>query len=158
MESLLGIMSKLLAIHRSLLGLSVKKTDIVKKGDMAALSQLLKDEQAHVTAIGNLEKERKKITEKILPEINSPTLSEIADTLESADKEKLLKAAEELVDLIYTIKSNNEVNQQMIHQSMQFLKFSQSLLMPQPANFTYGPPTQKKTQPGKSYGMFNSRA
>lgn len=158
MESLLELMSKLIAIHMSLLELSVKKTEIVKKGDTAALTQILKNEQAHVTAIGNLEKERKNISNKILPQVNSPTISVIAETLEAAKKEKLLKAAEELVVLIHRIKQTNELNQQMIHQSMQFLKFSQSLLIPQPANFTYGPPTEKKTQPGKSYGMFNSRA
>jgi flagellar biosynthesis/type III secretory pathway chaperone len=153
-ESLVVIMNKMLKLHISLYELTVKKTDIVKKGDTAALDQLLRDEQAHVVAINKLEQERLAVSNAIFP---SASLQEIAEAKPS-EKEKLLTIKEALVEVISEIKARNELNQQLIHQSLQFINFSKSLVMPQEKEINYGPPAGKKAKPGQSPGMFNSKA
>lgn len=153
-ELLISIMNKLLKMHKSLYELTVKKTDIVKKGDTAALDQLLKDEQAHMAAINKLEQERAAVSNVILP---GASLQEIAEANPEV-KNQLLQIKEELLQVIADIKERNELNQQLIHQSLQFINFSKSLVMPQEKEFNYGPPAGKKAKPGQSPGMFNSKA
>lgn len=157
-ESLISIMNKLLELHKSLYELSVTKTDIVKKGDMEGLNLLLKDEQTHMAAISKLEQERSAESQRILPAIENPTLQDITDQAAPADKDLLLPLKEELIEVINEIKARNELNQQLIHQSLQFINFSKSIVMPQEKEFNYGPPAGKKNQPGQSTGMFNSKA
>lgn len=153
-ESLIVIMNKMFKLHKSLYELTVKKTDIVKKGDTAALDQLLKDEQAHVAAINKLEQERLVVSNAIVP---AASLQEIAEANPS-EKDKLLQIKEDLVGVISDIKARNELNQQLIHQSLQFINFSKSLVMPQEKEINYRPPAGKKVKPGQSPGMFNSKA
>lgn len=153
-EALTVIMNKMLKLHKSLYELTVKKTDIVKKGDTAALDQLLKDEQAHVAAINKLEQERLAVSTTILP---AASLQEIAEA-NTSEKDQLLTIKEELLEVISEIKTRNELNQQLIHQSLQFINFSKSLVMPQEKEFNYGPPAGKKAKPGQTPGMFNSKA
>lgn len=157
-ETLIPIMKKMLKLHKSLYELSVKKTDIVKKGDMAALDQLFKDEQAHVTGINKLEQERIALSQETLPAVENPSLLDIANQANPIDKDQLLQLRDNLVEVIADIKTRNELNQQLIHQSMQFINFSRSLVMPQQKEINYGPPAGKKAQSGKSPGMFNSKA
>jgi flagellar biosynthesis/type III secretory pathway chaperone len=153
-ESLISIMKKLHKMHKSLYELTLKKTDIVKKGDTTALDQLLKDEQAHMAAINKLEKERAAVSNAILP---GASLQRIVEA-NPAGKEQLLQIKEELLNVITDIKARNELNQQLIHQSLQFINFSKSLVMPQEKEINYGPPAGKKIKPGQSPGMFNSKA
>ncbi|WLR55539.1 flagellar protein FlgN [Mesobacillus subterraneus] len=153
-ESLTVIMNKMLKLHKSLYELTVKKTDIVKKGDTAALDQLLKDEQAHMAVINKLEQERQAVSKSIFPDAS---LQEIAEE-HPAEKDQLLTIKAELLKVISEIKARNELNQQLIHQSLQFINFSKSLVMPQEKEINYGPPAGKKAKPGQSPGMFNSKA
>jgi flagellar biosynthesis/type III secretory pathway chaperone len=157
-ESLISIMNKLIKLHKSLYELSVKKTDIVKKGDMDGLNLLLKDEQAHMAAINKVEQERLAMAKGLFPAVGNPSLQEIADYAYPSEKAQLLQAKDELLSVISDIKARNELNQQLIHQSLQFINFSKSLVMPQEKEINYGPPAGKKTQPGQSPGMFNSKA
>lgn len=157
-ETLISIMNKLLKLHKSLYEISVKKTDIVKKGDMESLTLILKDEQTHMAAIAKFEQERSAEAKQILPAFENPTLYDIADHAIPAEKDLLLSLKEELIGIINEIKARNELNQQLIHQSLQFINFSKSIVMPQEKEFNYGPPTGKKSQPGQSTGMFNSKA
>ncbi|HBJ01524.1 MAG TPA: flagellar protein FlgN, partial [Lysinibacillus sp.] len=57
-EAINSTLTMLERMHKSLLELALKKTEIIKAGDIEALDQLLKDEQAHVAAIEKLEQQR----------------------------------------------------------------------------------------------------
>jgi hypothetical protein len=149
-------MEKLLKLHQSLLELSTKKTDIVIKGDMDALKQILKDEQAHIAAIGKFESERQKLTEAILPVIDKPSISDCIDAIVGTEKDTLSHLRAELLKTISKIKDKNELNQQMIHQSLQFVHLTMNLVVPQPMEFNYGPPSGKT--PGQLSGLFSSKA
>ncbi|NHM29969.1 flagellar protein FlgN [Neobacillus terrae] len=155
-EKLIAVMEKLLKLHQSLCSLAERKTDIVKKGDMDALTQLLKEEQAHIAAIKKLEGERESIASRIVPILDKPSISDCLNFLEGAEKEKLQQIRSELFETVHQIKGKNDLNQQLIYQSLQFVNLSLNLIAPQPDTINYGPEAGKRKS--QSSGMFNSRA
>ncbi|USK49571.1 flagellar protein FlgN [Bacillus sp. CMF12] len=155
-ETLIATMEKLLKLHKSLYELAVKKTDIIKTGDMDALNQMLKDEQAHIAAIGRLENEREKAANSIAPMLESPTVSDCLNILTQPDRLKLEAITNELAELIFELKEQNFLNQQLVHHSLQFVNVSMSLLRPQPETMNYGPPAKKKSEK-MNPGIFNSK-
>ncbi|KAB2336784.1 flagellar protein FlgN [Cytobacillus depressus] len=158
-EVLTASIEKLLKLHNSLYELTVQKTDIIKTGDMEALDQLLKEEQKHIAVIGQVEKERQKAVKEIVPNIEQPVFSDCMDVIDSTEKEKLKEMGKKLALLVTNLKEQNFLNQQLIHQSLQFVNFSLGLLRPKPSNINYGPPT-KNQKPSEQYssGIFNSEA
>lgn len=157
-EKLINIMEKLLKLHKSLYELALKKTDIVKNGDINALNQSLKDEQVHIAAINKLEKERQMIAAAMIPGVEQPTLIHCINVLEETDQIKLGDLRSELFKLIEQIQQRNELNQQMIYQSLQFVNFSLNLILPQQGNINYGPNGGVTNTNSLSKGLFNSKA
>ncbi|WP_071460828.1 flagellar protein FlgN [Bacillus massilinigeriensis] len=153
---LIPVMEKLLKLHQSLQELTVRKTAIVKKGDIESLNDIIKKEQAHISAIEKLDKEREKVSASLFPGINNATLSMAAEKAEDDEKSRLLELKESLLTVIDNIKENNLLNQQLIHQSLQFISFSRNLVMPQQENYNYGPQKRKTNEAGQ--GLFNGKA
>lgn len=142
-EKLVTVMEKLLKLHKSLYELALKKTDIVKIGDINALNQTLKDEQAHLAAINKLENDRQTIASSLVPRMAKPTIEECLTAAEINEtvRAHLTKIRTELLDVIAHLQQQNEFNQQMIYQSLQFVNLSIQLVMPQPEEYNYGPPS-----------------
>ncbi|MBT2687168.1 flagellar protein FlgN [Bacillus sp. ISL-47] len=156
-ETLITTMEKLLKLHKSLYELAVKKTDIIKNGDMDALNQMLKDEQTHIAAIDRMEKERQKAAKMIAAGMENPTVSDCMAFLSQDEQIKLETIAKELTELVYELKEQNYLNQQLVHHSLQFVNVSMNLLRPQPENMNYGPPAKKKSSEKNTPGIFNSK-
>ncbi|WP_313800887.1 flagellar protein FlgN [Cytobacillus sp.] len=158
-DLLIASLEKLCKLHSSLYELAVRKTEIIKTGDMDALNQLLKDEQTHISAIDRMEKERQKAAKVLAPHMDQPTVSDCLDSLAPAEQDKIKDVTNELVQQVHHLKEQNNLNQQLIHNSLQFVNVSMSLLRPQPENINYGPPKKtKKTSEKNAQGMFNSKA
>src|SRR4051794_37526123 len=120
-EKLITVMEKLLKLHRSLLDLSERKTAVVTKGDMDALNKLLKDEQAHVAAISKLDNDRQKMASELVPGTDKPTINDCIGVFVCEQKGKLEELRSELTDTINMIQEKNELNQQLVYQSLQFV-------------------------------------
>ncbi|MDP4085201.1 MAG: flagellar protein FlgN [Bacillota bacterium] len=154
-EKLIHTMERLCKLHRSLLELSKQKTDIVVKGDMDALNQILKDEQAHIAAINKFENDRQAIAKIMIPTSAQPTITDCLEVIEGPEKDKLILLRTELLELIKQINEKNSLNQQLIYQSLQFVNLSLNLFMPQDEDINYGPMTHKVNV---AKGLFNSKA
>ena len=90
---ILEAMNHLDKLHKSLLGLAYKKTELIKTGDMDGLAQLLKDEQKHVAAISQLETQRK---QKVMEYLQAkgfanaePTADSVLEVADTNEKEPL---------------------------------------------------------------------
>ncbi|MFC3886527.1 flagellar protein FlgN [Bacillus songklensis] len=160
-EKLREILTKQLTVHKSLLAIAERKTDIIKKGDLQSLNEILKHEQAHIALISQLERERNEETVKLLSghpiQGEQPTLSDVIEAVHSTEKEPLRSLQTELVACIQSLKERNELNQQLIYQSMQFVNLTMDLIRPQPKNFNYEKP-KRPINAVKSHSMFNSKA
>ncbi|MEH7124270.1 flagellar protein FlgN [Bacillus sp. JJ1773] len=158
-EALSASIEKLLKLHKSLYELAVKKTDIIKTGDMEALDLMLKDEQTHIAAIEQTEKERQKTARTMVPQVEQPTVSDCLESFDAVEQDRLSKMVNELSLIVHSLKEKNYLNQQLIHQSLQFVHFSMGLLRPQPTNINYGPPSKnQKPSEHHSSSVFNSEA
>jgi flagellar biosynthesis/type III secretory pathway chaperone len=153
-EKLISTMEKLLKLHKSLYEIAQKKTEIVKIGDIDALNQTLKDEQACIAAINNLENERKRIAAIMIPGTEKPTIVDCLSAMEGSSLKRLEQVRTELLDVLSQLRQRNELNQQLIYQSLQFVNLSLSLLTPQQDEFNYGPAAEQSNRPG----LFNFKA
>lgn len=151
---LMKILEKLLKLHKSLYQIAVEKTEVIKKGDLDALQTLLKNEQSHISAIQMVEKERGKMIAEMLPDHLNPTLNDCIPFFESDEKAKVMTLQGELVDLLTELKSVNELNQQLLEQSLQFVSLNIDLLLPNnPTNYS-----KEEVEEGPELHLFDSKA
>lgn len=156
-ELLISTMEKLYKLHRSLYEIAVKKTDVIKIGDIDSLQSMMKDESAHLAAIRKLEDSRQKAASEICSDQEIPTVSDCIRKLNGPDKDALINVTEKLAEVIFDLKEQNYLNQQLIHQSLQFVNVSLNLLRPQPDSINYGPPSKQKKSANSASGIFNSQ-
>jgi hypothetical protein len=150
-NQLIDSLAKLLKLHKSLLELALRKTAILEAEDIQALTQLLKEEQAHILAIEKIEADRSRAVEGLSP--GQLTLSELLQQLPDGEKEVLAEISKELQNVIARIQEQNELNQHLISQSLKFISFSMSLVVPPQDEYNYGPNVTGAT--GKS--LFSSK-
>jgi flagellar biosynthesis/type III secretory pathway chaperone len=145
-----SLLERLLKSHEELLALGERKTDVLKIGDMKALDVLLKEEDLHVKKLQMMEKER-------MLKFANVTLSNILEQAVIAEKEKLIRLQEKLITAYETLKSRNQLNQELLDQSLQYVNMSLGMVQPENEPATYKNP---KTNPynTNSISLFDSKA
>ena len=104
-DLLIESMQKLLKLHKSLLELSLKKTGILETEDIQALTQLLKEEQAHILAIRKSKRSGARTA-------GERTLMNCLKKLPDPQKENLEEISEGTPGVQYArIQEQNELNQ-----------------------------------------------
>lgn len=160
-QQLITTLEKLHKLHRSLYDLSLEKTDSIKKGDTEALNEFIKKEQNHISAINTLEHQRQKLAEEFLHQkgisLSSPSLSDVIAYANEAEKPELQELKQDLLDLTVKLKDQNELNQKLVYQSLQFVNMNLSMLQPQAEQTNYGRPSGNKGQAAQK-SMFDSKA
>jgi flagellar biosynthesis/type III secretory pathway chaperone len=160
--ALITTLEKLYKLHKSLFDLSVNKTEVIKKGDMGELDHVLKDEQKHLAAINTVEAERQRESSRYLqsrgvPFNEAPTISQCIEHSSPQEQETLAHWQQKLVGIIGELKVQNELNQKLVYQSLQFVNMNLSMTQPQPDQSTYSRPNGEKPSPsGRS--IFDSKA
>lgn len=136
LEKLILTLEKLEMMHKSLLELANKKTDLIKANDMEQLDELLKKEQAHVAAIETLEQQRQVMVTDYLRAkgiafTDTPTVAQLIDEADGSEKQALQDVRERLMNLVTELKKQNGLNQKLVFQSLQYVNFSLDMLQPQ---------------------------
>lgn len=145
-QTLLTILNKELDLYKEIVELVKKQTDIIKKGDIDGLNELLKTQQKYVTSITVLEEERQKELARIFPgKRELPTITNCIEMAVDQEKVQLTRVYDDLMSVLQKIQEINELNQQLLEQSLEFVNFSMNLLRPQKDNLNYGPPNKKQT-------------
>ncbi|MER2060741.1 MAG: flagellar protein FlgN [Niallia sp.] len=138
---LMQTLDKLVKLHESLHEVAKKKTEIIKVGDMEALQQIMKDEQAHIMSIQKLEEARITISKRIVANVPDPSVMDCVKHLDSQDAVNVLEIANHLKEIIMNLKEINSLNQQLLQQSMQFVNISLDLFKPTQKSINYGKPS-----------------
>lgn len=155
-------LDNLISLHSSLSKLATQKTEAVKTSNMDTLNALLNDEQKHIKAIEQIEKARQKEVAKLLATNSTPSSDPFQDLLTVAteqEKDQLTAKKEQLLQIIENLKNQNNLNQQLIFQSLQYINISLDMLRPQhqQADFNYEKPANSKQHP-VNRAMFDSKA
>jgi flagellar biosynthesis/type III secretory pathway chaperone len=161
-EQLTDVLTKMYKLHHSLYQVATRKTDVVKKSDVEALSSIMKEENKHVMAINQLEEERKQIVVKMMSghpiSGNEPTLTECIELLPENERDSFLTIKDKLMNQIEKLKKLNLLNQELVYSSLQFVNLSIDLIMPQPQSMNYNKPQTKGQAGPEKRSMFDSKA
>lgn len=154
-QTVITILEKELKLYRELYDLVKRQTTIIKDGDINVLNELLKQQQKYVTTMSVLEEERQQELARMFPEKSPlPTIRECIEIAPEDEKTRLRKLHHELTEVLTDVRETNELNQQLLEQSLEFVNFSINLLRPQQENINYGPPQKKQPAQGTS-SIFN---
>lgn len=165
-QPIIQILEKLEKMHKSLLELAYKKTEIVKNGDMGELDLMLKNEQSHVAAIETLEKQRQQLVKEYLNKkgllgVEEPTLLQLIEATETAEEKRQIETIrEQLMSVIDDLKEQNEMNQKLILQSLQVVNMTLEMFRPQrPEQINYsGKSVRGEKYNGSKKSYFDSQA
>lgn len=159
-EQIVAIMDKLNTMHRSLLKLAYSKTEVLKTSNIEELEATMKNEQAHIAAISQLESQRQKAVlayfqnrQIVVEDTNITTLMTHASSEEVAQLEQRRK---DLLLTIDTLKNQNDLNQKMMFSSLQFVNFTLDILRPQPDQINYK--SASGSRQAIQSGQFDSQA
>ncbi|HWL24559.1 MAG TPA: flagellar protein FlgN [Ureibacillus sp.] len=163
-QPIIETLEKLEKVHRSLLELALRKTEVVKKGDMAELDQILKNEQSHVAAIETIEKQRQVLVTDYLKSkgIDFSDIPTVADVIEAAnsetEREQLEQVRERLVQVVGELKSQNDLNQKLVYQSLQFVNMTLEMVRPRETQINYSGNEVKGQNKTPKRSIFDSQA
>lgn len=154
-QTIITVLEKLITLHKSLSQLADKKTTIIKEGNTDALTALLIEEQKHVKAITKLENEREQAVLTFMSGKKS-TIDDVIEVASTAEADTLRRLKEDLINEVMKLKQQNELNQQLLITSLQFVNLSLDLLHPHDRNYNYDKNNQES--PKKMKSMFDSKA
>lgn len=122
---------------------------------------MMKSEQKHILAIKQIDEERKAAVATLVAGQSrtaySATLSDCLPFFQKEEQDELLAVQNQLINQIKQLKEVNELNQQLIEQSLQFVNLSIDMILPEPQEITYNKRTQYD-EPATSRSIFNSKA
>jgi len=112
--------------HEALLALAREKTEVLIRNDMPRLSEIVKEEPALAKRIIRLEEER------------IATMGAVSMTEWLAGPPGHTDVLRDLVRTLGELKRVNELNAELLTQSLHYLDWHLQLLIPEADDFTYG--------------------
>ncbi|MDM5315076.1 flagellar protein FlgN [Fictibacillus sp. b24] len=147
---MISLLERLFKSHEDLMSLGERKTEVLKLGDMKSLDVLLKEEDLQVKKLQIIEKER-------MLKFANVTLSDVLEQAEEPEKERLLVLQNRLIEMYESLKNRNQLNQELLEQSLQYVNMSLSMFQPQ-----YEPDLYSKNitdeYSSNSISLFDSKA
>ncbi|MGD6776470.1 flagellar protein FlgN [Sutcliffiella horikoshii] len=150
--TIITLLEKMLTLHAYLYELTVRKEEIVKENKVEELQQITREEKQYTRAIVQLEKQRTELSE-------GKTVTELAELGTPEEKTALHGLKQRLTETISNIQTQNELNQLLLEQSLQFVTMTLNTLNPQPSAVNYEKPANtKKSVSAPARSLFDSRA
>ncbi|KLV17826.1 MULTISPECIES: flagellar protein FlgN [Niallia] len=157
-ETIEASLNDILSLHEDLLKLSFEKKDILIKGDTDQLRAITGKEQKLIKAIQKKDQELQwNCNGFIGSEQKQTTLDDVIKTVDDQTKDILMEIKQKLVEVLGLIKTQNETNQQLINQSLQFIEVSLDLLKPDIDTYNYNRSESKTSYEKERYSIFESK-
>lgn len=138
-SAMLDVLAAMLPLYQRLLTLGEEKRRVLVRGDVAALQDIVKEEEKLVYAAGTLERRRAAL-QAALPEPDL-TLPAWAATLAEPARSRATAVARELGETVSRLQRLNEINTRLVEHSLRFVHYSLSLLTHLAAPAVYSPGT-----------------
>ncbi|MFJ8257645.1 flagellar protein FlgN [Peribacillus asahii] len=155
-QPIIEALEQLIKLHKGFNKLASKKKNIIIEGDTDALTALFIDEQKYVKAISQIEIKRQEVVQTFLKHQKNATLNQVIEEAQPEEAEILQRLKIELLEEVTQLKEQNELNQQLLVQSLQFVNLSLDVLRPQERNYNYDKNEQEPIR--KTRSMFDSKA
>lgn len=158
-RSVTQTLTELQSIHEELIHVSKQKTNIIKEGSVTKLQQLLRKERHYLKLLENAETKRQNEVEKWFlqqPSLLDKTITTMLPLItDEGDHENLEKMTIALTKSITRLKQQEQLNQELIEQSMQFVQISLDLMSPTIESLNY---SNKQNQKQQRRSVFDSKA
>ncbi|WP_188454139.1 flagellar protein FlgN [Virgibacillus oceani] len=159
-QPIIQSLEKLVTLHESLLNVSQQKTQVMKEGSVEKLQPLLIKERKHVQALEQAEAKRQQDVDKWFAEQQisneHATITAMLEVLANEnERDELEKITVSLTEVITKLKGQEQLNQALINQSMQFVQLSLDMLNPSIKNMNYG---KKEDTDTIKRSVFDSKA
>ncbi|MDM5281323.1 flagellar protein FlgN [Paenibacillus silvae] len=162
-ESLISVLGQLQAAHIEMLQLGEQKKEAVVTNKVDVLITLINQESKLAKKIELIEQQRMQAVHQFLEErgIKSKlnlTISELMRLVfDTEEKKRLYQAQTDLTDVLQQVKQINEVNQQLIKQSLSYIDFFlETMSFHAESEATYQNPLEKSYGVARS-GLFDTR-
>lgn len=143
LQKIVMMLHQLQNMHASLLCLAKEKQAVIEQGEMNSLDRLIKEEQSHIAAIDQLESHRQQAVQQYFETIGiaivqQPTLTDLIHYVKDEEaKQQLTTSTTHLLETLHDLQAQNDLNQQLTYQSLQFVTMSLQLMQPELSPFTY---------------------
>lgn len=149
-------------MHEQLLTLSKDKTEAIKDSDNEKLVNHLTKERQVLQKIEQLERVREQLVDQHFTQLNikteDKTITELLKTIQDKnDKQILEESVAKLIQIIVSIRENEQLNSELLQQSMQFVQLSLEMIQPQAQSISYGNQAERKDS-GQKRSVFDSKA
>ncbi|MGO4370619.1 flagellar protein FlgN [Paenibacillus sp. 2TAB19] len=151
-------------LYGRLLELEQCKKPFILANDVVQLNVVTQKEKLLITSADELEKKRVFETARYYKDMGfrfrSGVMTELIKSVSNAEeKQELIKIQQELAGLLQQLKQVNDLNQQLIQQSLSFINFSIDLMQENPTeDVTYQHPMGQQYHNNKRNTWFDSRA
>lgn len=160
-ERLIQSLEKMILLHKSLVQISKNKTEAIVRGKIEELQTISKEENKHIQAVKKVENDMLSSAKEVLKEngvIDGATLTATFPFASNQKKEILVSLKSDLDSYLKTLKEQNELNQQLLEQSLQFVNLSIDLLNPDIDSFNYDQSQGAQQTVPKGRSIFDSKA
>ena len=161
-QMIIQALETLIDLHKELNQVAREKTDVIKAEDIKRLSSLLVQEKRLVGEIERQDQARKVYVQTFLLDNKifneTASLSVCIEHASEDEQEVLIQLQSDLMNELNRLKEQNELNQQLIYQSLQFVSMNLSLLLPEDATYTYDRPQDAEGNRRQSQSLFDSKA
>ena len=135
-QQIMELMEQLVDVHKQLLSISKEKTERFKEGAIEPLQQLLVKERKQIRLLEQTESKRQQAVEKWFQEngmdTEQYTVSHMLEKLEDEkERETLANITTTLTETIVELKQQEQLNEALIRQSMEFVQMSLDLMNPE---------------------------
>ncbi|RKL68328.1 hypothetical protein CR203_07560 [Salipaludibacillus neizhouensis] len=163
-QELIQIFQAMTVVHERFNEQAFKKEEVIKKGDMAGLDQVLKGESALIQHLRKLENTRQHLIQQWMDEKGlvkeNVTMDQLLPLLPEKEREDLSNWQNRLVIEIQKLKEQNELNRQMLEDSLRFVNLSLDAMHPQNQFSSYSGTGENEDEddfdPGKR-SLFDSK-
>nr|WP_275901704.1 flagellar protein FlgN [Paenibacillus sp. SYP-B3998] len=157
-------MGILLEAHEALLGLARDKTQVLVSNDINQLNMIVNRENKWIRIIAETDQQRLQLISAYLisrgynpnPKI---TVSDLVKVIFKAEeKQALAQAQQKLLATIKELKASNNINQQLIEQSLSFINYSIDLVLGAPEDDVLYQHPHQQAYGTKRLGVFDTKA
>src|SRR5699024_3315238 len=163
-QPIINIMNDLTDAHKQLLNLCERKLTYNKNNDMEELSKILTIERKYIQKTDQLETKRQKVIEEFISTHNIPVVEKTASQLlqyltDNNERVILEKQIVKLIEVIVQLRTIEQLNEELLQQSMEFVQTSLDLFDPTMKNYNYNNRlSEHSSESSKNRSIFDSKA
>ncbi|QQE74116.1 flagellar protein FlgN [Brevibacillus composti] len=163
-SNLYELLDNLIQLHKAMLTLAGQKRGVLIKGDVDQLMAITTQEKKLIKAVDASENARQALVTQLFADQGiqreNGTLEDLIKlTTSPEEKARLTAVREELKRIIGELRQENELNQQLLKQSLSFVTMTLDLITDTPEDdYFYGKSNRSDGHRGPTRTFFNTKA